>query len=108
MFDVNPFTAETRNYPIDFPHPIQEQLIVNLEIPAGYTVQEIPEQTNVSLPKEAAHFQYLISHDGNKLQLVSKIKLQRLKYSSSEYKMIKDFFDRIIEKQGEQIVLKKT
>jgi hypothetical protein len=41
------------------------------------------------------------------LQIIWKINMKQLYFSSEEYKGVKNFFDIIMEKQGEQIVLKK-
>jgi len=106
-FSENPFKQENRLYPIEIPHPLKEQLIVNLTIPEGYTVEELPEQVNLALPNKGGKYQYFISQKENVLQVVWKFSLKQLQFSPDEYKGIKDFFDIIVEKKGEQIVLKK-
>jgi len=106
-FTENPFKSETRLYPVEIPYPFKEQLILNLTIPEGYTVEELPEQVNLILPNKGAKYQYLISQKGNTLQIVCKMSLKQLRFTPEEYKGVKNFFDIMIEKQGEQIVLKK-
>ena len=106
-FDENPFKLEKRLYPVDISHPFKEQLIVNLTIPEGYAVEELPEQVNLVLPNKGGKYQYLVSQNENVLQIIWKINMKQLLFSPEEYKGVKDFFDMIMEKQGEQIVLKK-
>ena len=106
-FGENPFKLDTRLYPVEIPHPFKEQLIVNLTIPEGYAVEELPEQINVALPNEGGKYQYLISQKENTLQIIWKINMKQLHFSPEEYNAVKNFFDMIVEKKGEQIVLKK-
>ena len=106
-FDENPFKLENRLYPVEIPYPFKEQLIVNLTIPEGYTVEELPEQINLSLPNKGGKYQYLISQNENVLQIICKMQLSQLTFLPEEYKSIKGFFDIMLEKRGEQIVLKK-
>lgn len=106
-FDENPFKLETRSYPVEISHPFKEQLIVNITIPEGYTIEELPEQINLALPNKGIKYQYFISQNKNILQIIWKISIKQLQFSPEEYKGVKNFFDIIMEKKGEQIVLKK-
>lgn len=107
-FDENPFKLEKRLYPVDISHPFKEQLIINLTIPEGYAIEELPEQINLALPNKGGKYQYLISQQEDILQIIWKIDMKQLNFSPEEYKGVKNFFDMIMEKQGEQIVLKKV
>ena len=44
---------------------------------------------------------------GNNLQIVSRTSLARPFYSAEEYAYLREFFARIMAKQGEQLVIKK-
>ena len=48
----------------------------------------------------------MVKQSGQKLQVIRKITLNQLQFSPEEYSSIKTFFDLIIEKSQEQIVLK--
>jgi hypothetical protein len=50
---------------------------------------------------------FLCQQNGNRVQVTSTIKLTQLHFESDEYATVKKFFDLILEKQQEQIVLKK-
>jgi hypothetical protein len=43
----NPFKQENREYPIDFDFLMDKY--VNITIPDGYTVEQVPEPLNVSI-----------------------------------------------------------
>lgn len=104
----NPFKLEQRTYPIDFAHPIQENFMFNLSIPEGYTVDEIPKGARVSLPEGGGTFQYQIQSIGQIMQVMSQITINQTEFRPEEYGNVKAFFDLIVKKHAEQIVLKKS
>jgi len=103
----NPLKQEDRTFPIDMPVKFKDQYVLNLTIPEGYAVEELPESVNMKMDGAGGRFQYLVSQNGNMVQVVCKVSITRLQYEPTEYKTVKTFFDLIVEKQGEQIVLKK-
>ena len=106
-FDESPFKLETRLYPVDIGYPSKEHIILNITLPEGYTVEELPESVRVTLPNNAALFQYQLTHNGNQLQFISKLQINDLHYKPEEYPALRNFFSLIEEKFGEQVVLKK-
>jgi len=106
--DENPLKQETRTFPVDMPLKYKHHYILNLAVPEGYTIDELPEAINMKTEGDGASFQFLVSQQGNKVQVVSKVTINQIKYLPEEYATIKNFFDLIVEKQGEQIVLKKN
>jgi hypothetical protein len=106
-FDENPFKQPKREYPVDFPYPFKDQFVLNLIIPDGYAVEEMPKPIRVNLPENGGSFQYLSSVNGNTIQLIVKIQLSQLHFESEEYVLVKEFFNQIAIKSAEQVVLKK-
>ncbi len=106
-FDVNPFKQPKREYPVEFPYPFKDQFILNLTIPDGYAIEEIPKSIRINLPENGGTFQYISSVTGNIIQLVIKIQLDKLRFDPEDYDIVKEFFNQIATKSAEQIVLKK-
>ncbi|MCB9295421.1 MAG: DUF3857 domain-containing protein [Lewinellaceae bacterium] len=106
-FKENPLKLEERTYPVEIPYPIEVQDILFIEIPEGYAVEELPESGRVSLPNAGGKFDYLISENGGKVQVVFKLEINQLTFKPEEYLVIRNFFNYILEKQGEQIVFRK-
>lgn len=109
-FDENPFKQTVREYPVDIPYPFSHRYILNLTIPEGYAIEQLPEQVNLNLPENGGKFTFLVSKPAGtvqKIQINSSILINQLHFEPEEYGNIKKFFDLIIEKQQEQIVLKK-
>jgi hypothetical protein len=106
-YEENPFKQEKRNYPVDFPYPIRDNFVLNVTIPEGYIVEEMPKELTIALPKGGGKFIYSCTKTENKIQLTVRIDIKQLQFLPSEYGNIKSFFNQIVNKKSEQIVLKK-
>ncbi|SEM42582.1 hypothetical protein SAMN05216436_104169 [bacterium A37T11] len=104
----NPFKSAVRNYPVEMPYGFDEVINVSLIVPEGYAVEEIPKPVQVSLDENRnCMFRFLVQYDGNNIQLSSRIIFKRAYFAPEEYANLREFFNLIVKKQGEQIVLKK-
>ncbi|GAA0546898.1 transglutaminase domain-containing protein [Chitinophaga japonensis] len=104
---TNPFKSQERKYPVEMPYAVDEIYSLNMEVPPGYAVEELPKSTIVKFNGDEGVFQYMIAQTGNAIQFRSRIKLNRAYFDPEEYNALRDFFDMIVKKQAEQIVLKK-
>ncbi len=104
----NPFKLTERLYPVDFATPIDETYICSFTIPEGYEVEEAPKSIAVNLPENGGRFMYMVQHEGNTLQVMSKVNINKPVFYAPEYQYLKEFFNQIIAKHAEQIVLKKA
>jgi hypothetical protein len=104
----NPFKSAERYYPVEMPYTWDETYILTMEVPQGYTVDELPKQMVVKLDeKESAYFEYRISQSGSTISLRSRVKFNRTLFTNEEYENLREFFNMIVNKQSEQIVFKK-
>ncbi len=106
--DENPLKLEKRTFPVDIPVQHKTQFILNLTIPQGFIVEELPESISLKTEGNGANFQYRLSQTGDKIQVISKMTLEKLHYEPEEYSIIRNFFGVVVEKQEEQIVLKRA
>ncbi len=108
-FLESPFKEPTRALPIMYAYPIRETIVMTIVLPDGYEVAEAPENMNLTLSTGTdLTFSYTARlNDENTLLLTSKVEINRLQYEPDEYQSVKELFDRIAEKLGEQLVLKK-
>jgi len=104
----NPFKSAERFYPVEMPYSIDETYSFTMILPEDYMVDEMPKPIIAKLNEEGdGRFEYLVSASGNTISVRSKIQLSRTFYAPEEYDMLRSFFDFIVSKQSEQIVLKK-
>ena len=107
-YKSNPFKSMNRHYPVEIPYLIDETYILNMEIPTGYQVDEIPKSARVAYNNNEGMFEYLIQKGENAIQMRVKLKLNKTLFPTDEYGTLRDFFAFVVEKENEQIVFKKT
>ncbi|MDQ4140730.1 MAG: DUF3857 domain-containing protein [Bacteroidota bacterium] len=105
---ANPFKHETRKFPIDFTTTIDQTYMYTYTIPDGYAIEEQPNSTKVSLPENGGSFVYSVTTIGNTINVLSKVVINRPQFMAEEYPYLKEFYNQIVAKQSEQIVLKKN
>ena len=106
-FTTNPFQKEKRVMPVDFPYGRNERFYMTINLPENYVVDELPKPTIFKLPERAAQFQFSATLIGNRLTVINNLKINKLLYTVEEYEGLKKFFEMMINKQQEQIVLKR-
>lgn len=104
----NPFKQEKREYPVDFGYPIQRKFNINIEIPEGYVVESLPKAMSLVTEDEFGTFKYIIVNEGNKIQVTITKDITAAIVPADSYEVLKDFFQKMIDKQNEKIVLKKA
>lgn len=103
----NPFVQEKRQMPIYFGYPKQEKYNINLEIPEGYLVESIPKSMKIASEDNVILFVMNSQVEGNKIQIIITKEINAAIMEAEYYSNLKDFFQKIIDKQNEKIVLKK-
>lgn len=106
-YKENPFKAEVREYPVDFGSPMEETFFLKLTIPENYTVDELPESKVLSMPENGARYVYNVAKNGNQITLTSMFHINKSMFTQLEYPYLREFYNQIVAKQAEQIVLKK-
>lgn len=105
--EENPFKTETREYPVDFGSQFEQIYMAKIAIPDGYMVEELPPSKIFNLPGGAARYVYNIGLAGNIVTLTSGLYINRSLYTQDVYPNLREFFNLMIAKQAEQVVLKK-
>lgn len=107
QWEENPFKLEAREFPVDFISPLRENYMLTLKIPEGYEVDELPKNEMVTLPGGAGKFSYFMQQADNTISFRCTVSLTKTLFTGPEYPYLKQFFAKIVEKEAEQIVLKK-
>ena len=107
QYKQNPFKSDQRKYPISFAKPVKETYTLNMAIPEGYVVDELPKSAKVSFNENEGFFEYLVQANQQNIQLRTRINLPKVYYMPEEYKSLRDFYTFIVAKLNEQIVFKK-
>ena len=104
----NPFSGEEKRlYPIEMPYCTDNVYLLNLEVPAGYQIEETPKSAKIILDNDAGYFEYIIAPSDTRIQLRCRLKINKATYDASAYSNLKDFYAYIIKKESELLVFKK-
>jgi hypothetical protein len=103
----NPFKLEKREYPVDFAYPVDEFYMIKIAIPEGYVVDQMPTPKAMMLPGNASKFSYNVNVIGNTISIVSSMSINKTLFAQDEYPNLREFYNQVVAKQDEQIVLKK-
>jgi hypothetical protein len=106
-YKENPFKAAERQYPVEIPFAIDETYTLNMEVPKGYMVDELPKSAKVLFNTDEGFFEYLIAKDAERVQFRARIKLNKANFKPEDYATLRDFFSFVVKKESEQIVFKK-
>ena len=99
---------DERKYPVDFAVTLDKTIIFHYTIPEGYEVVELPESGLYCMPDNSAKLVYDIKQLGNNITVTYKFSRNKILYTSKEYPNLKEFYNQIIKKHAETIILKKT
>lgn len=105
--ETNPFKLEKREYPVDFKSPFEKLLTGKITMPEGYIIDELPKPKVLALPNGAGRYTYSISQLANSISITSLLTINKSLFSQTEYEGLREFFNQIVSKQAEQIVIKK-
>jgi hypothetical protein len=103
----NPFKQAERTYPVDFGSLKEKIYMAKITLPDGYTVDEMPQNKILALPEGAGKFSFSCTQIGNVINVVSNFQISRNIFVQNEYPNLREFYNQVVAKQAEQIVLKK-
>lgn len=105
--EKNPFLSDRRTYPIDFDGITEMTLVCTINIPANYTVEELPQSKAYALPGNSAKCFINFGQSGSQILVTSRLMINKTLFEPEEYEALREFYTRIISKKNEDIVLKQ-
>jgi hypothetical protein len=103
----NPFKQENREYPVDYGFPFVDKYNITIKIPEGYKVESLPTSILLNMEDNLGGFKFMISATGNVIQLVITYQINSPIIVADYYPMLKEFYQKMMEKENEKIVLSK-
>ncbi|HRN91532.1 MAG TPA: DUF3857 domain-containing protein [Ferruginibacter sp.] len=104
----NPFKSQKREYPVEMPYVMNRRYTLNMEIPKGYSVDEMPKSEKLLLNDKDGYFEYVINNNGRNIILNARIMLAKSTFLNADYEPLREFFGVIVKKHAEMIVFKKN
>lgn len=107
-FKGNPFTENTRKYPMDFGFPVVNTYMISAKLNGKYEVISLPKSRLYKLSENAGLCTVAYSSENDQINLRLHVKLNEYQFTEDYYEYLKEFFTNIIDAQNkEPIVLKK-
>jgi hypothetical protein len=103
----NPFRSAQRIYPVDYGAPIDATDIINIELPADFETDELPEKVGLGLPNNGGRFICTVKKEGRILTISSALAISKTLFSPDEYHYLKEMYTQAIKSYSMDIVLKK-
>ncbi len=107
-YKENPFKSANRLYPVELPYMIDETYSLQLEVPSDYEADELPKSITLKLNEKGdGVFEYRVAHAAGVISVHSRLSIKQTTFAPNDYVNLREFFNVLINKHGEQIVLKK-
>ncbi len=106
VISENPLKQQTRTYPIDLIYPVKRNYFVEIEIPKGYKVDYLPESLKINNDQFQLFYSVGTDETG-KILLSFNFYFKKPVYEADQYTKIKYYFNEVVNKGSEKIVLVK-
>jgi hypothetical protein len=104
----NPFQQEVREYPVDYGFPFMGKHTINIYIPEGYTIEKVPDPIFIAMQENLGSFRFNANVVGNQIQISIINQINTAIIPPEYYSMLKEYYQGIIDKENEKIVLIKV
>jgi hypothetical protein len=105
--EANPFKLQSRMYPVDFGNAFDKIYMGKISIPDGYLVDELPPSKVLTLPSNAGRFTYSIVQSDKQLIIACNLQINKSVFTQEEYAGLREFYNQILAKETDQVVLKR-
>ncbi|WP_319501257.1 DUF3857 domain-containing protein [uncultured Draconibacterium sp.] len=101
----NPLNQPSRSYPIDMTYPTKSILTSNIIIPEGYELDYQPE--NYKIKNNLFELNYSVEQIEDRIRVILLTDFKESVYDAGDFAKIKFYFNEIVKRGNEKIVLKK-
>lgn len=105
--DENEFNETERLYPIDFRYPVSKSFTLNIDIPEGYKIEELPEAKKILIQDNVGSFSFNNNSNGNTIQMSLQIDFNQALLRPAYYDGFKEMYTEILKISQSKIILSK-
>lgn len=103
----NFFAADSRLMPVELPSQSTEKIVVNITLPEGYTLAEIPQQTVASTPDKGISGRYMVTQTGQKVRVVYQFTVSKMMQPQQNYDALRGIYDMFSKCSRQPLAVKK-
>lgn len=108
LIQENPFKEEDRQLPIEFPYTFTRTTQIDIKIPEGYSLEQLPQTKSIRLSRKAISYVESYSQSENTVTITRRVVVGRKMYQASDYFAIKRIFEIANAESTERLILKKS
>ena len=102
----NPFKAETRKMPVEFPCLGTERVVMNITLPEGMSFTGEPRNTIITTPDKGLEGRIFTTPSEGKVQMTSQFSINKISHSEKNYTDLRQIFDMLSAFATEKITIK--
>lgn len=106
-YTSNPFKNNERLYPIEMAGITDYSYSLQLKIPDGFAVEEMPK-SSITTIDDQDEYKFMTEYDkgNNMLRINARLQLLRPEFEANEYSVMRAFFDNVLAANRQKIILK--
>ena len=108
VMSESPFKAVTRTLPVEYPYKHMLNMVTSLELPDGYEIEEMPKPLNITTEDKSLSVRVNYVLQAGKLVVQYRFTVGKTLFLPAEYDFLRQFYDSLVEKCNEMVVLKKV
>lgn len=105
--ESNPFIQENRKLPVEISFAEDIIITANLNLPEGYTIEELPASVSLKLDNQDAQCLYAVNPTEGGVSLLYKFSIKPAIFTPDRYEQLKNFWKMVVDKNNEILVIKK-
>lgn len=103
----SPFIAETRKHPLFFALPRRYDYTLRLEVPKGYSVEDLPETLTQALPQNLGMFFFSAKKEGGEVVWQMSLRIKQPILDAALYPQMREMYAKMVEVATGQLYLSK-
>jgi transglutaminase-like putative cysteine protease len=108
LLSENPLRQPDRTFPLNLNFPRDITYTLNLKLPDGYAVKDLPKDKRFRVAGGEASFSRMIDEQSGTVTMRMRHVMNRSMYPARVYDRMRSLFDEIISAQNSQIVLQRA
>lgn len=99
LIETNPFVLENRTYPIDYGYQRTYKYSINMTIPVGYAIEDLPKNKAIQLGDKIVFLKFSSQQDKTQININYELAINNTSIAPNNYQSLKDIYRQIIDIQ---------
>ena len=104
---TNPFTAEKRKMPVEFPSVSSDRIVINITLPEGYEMDGERRNTTITTPDKGIEGRILTTTTEGRVQMSCQVSINKIAHPENSYADLRQIFDMLSKYTSEELTFKK-